>query len=84
MLLCGFVQVVILGIDPDASGAFVTLEWSASAARTEEGMPSSLADATLTVFDMPMETIALEKRSRRCTCSCMSSRHAKHMHLVQS
>jgi hypothetical protein len=60
----------------------VTLEWSASAARTEEGIPSSLADAALTVFDMPMETIALEKRSRRCTCFTTFSMCAEHVHLV--
>lgn len=61
-------QVVILGIDPDASGAFTTLEWPAAAPRTADGLPSSLADASLQLFDMPMETIALGTRSRRCTC----------------
>jgi hypothetical protein len=58
-------QVVILGIDPDASGAFTTLEWPAAAPRTADGLPSSLADAALQLFDMPMETIALGTRSRR-------------------
>jgi hypothetical protein len=62
---CPALQVVILGIDPDASGAFTTLEWPAAAPRTADGLPSSLADAALQLFDMPMETIALGTRSRR-------------------
>ena len=66
---CSALQVVILGIDPDASGAFTTLEWPAAAPRTEGGLPSSLADAALQLFDMPMETIALGTRSRRCARS---------------
>lgn len=63
--MCRLVQVVILGIDPDAGGAIVVVEWAADAPRTAEGLPCSLADAAIQVYDMPMETIALRDRTRR-------------------
>lgn len=56
---------MILGIDPDASGAIAVVQWAVDTPRTPDGQPLSLRDCTISVHDMPMETIALGKRNRR-------------------
>lgn len=57
---------MLLGIDPDAGGAIAVVQWAVDTPRTPEGFPVSLLDSSISVHDMPMETIAVSKRNRRC------------------
>jgi len=57
--------VVIMGIDPDISGAVAVLEWPVGTDRGPGGVPLRLDQATVRVFDMPTKTIDLAARKRR-------------------
>ena len=51
----------MLGIDPDASGAVAVMHWDVAAG--PEAL--KLEDATLQVYDMPLESVPVGKRLRK-------------------
>lgn len=57
--------LVIIGIDPDSSGAIAVVQWDVAAARSPDGMPLNFEDATIGLWDMPMMLAKIGTRNRR-------------------
>jgi hypothetical protein len=63
-------QAVVIGVDPDISGAVAVLRWTMRPLPLElEACPSPLDDVVAEVHDMPVETWALGKRAKRQACA---------------
>ena len=56
--------LVLLGIDPDTSGALAVVQWQHAAAA--RGGPAGLPTADIAVHDMPTMRVETGSRARKC------------------